>query len=94
METRKTLVLSTCHLKKATVDQLEMLDLDSWPCAGGHYGPYGIFVYAHDENLGTGSDRIPDDLFAVMTFARQHDCDMVLLDRDADVVDALPHWDW
>ena len=93
MEIRKTLVLSTAHITYETNRMLRETDAEEWPCVGGPYSAYGWFVYAHEENLGEGKDRIPDELFAVMQFARAKGCDNVLLDEDAETVDELPTWE-
>ena len=53
--------------------------LDSTPCA---------------QWPGVGDQRIPDDLFAVMTWARQKGFGHVLLDRDAEQVNNLAWHDW
>ncbi|MDN5925703.1 MAG: hypothetical protein L0I29_01350 [Hyphomicrobiales bacterium] len=93
-EVRRFIVISTGHVTEKTAKFLDGAPGDEWPCLGGKYGDYGWFLYAHDENCGAGKDAIPDDLFAVMTWAREQRCDYVLLDCDGDQVDALPHYDW
>ncbi len=95
VETRKILVLSTAHLTLATNQWLDSHDPKTeWPACGGPYGPHGWFFYASEENLGLGRTHIPDDLFAVMTYARKLGCDNILFDQDADKIDALPSWEW
>lgn len=94
LDVRRFIVISTGHVTEATAKLLDDVPVDEWPCLGGRYGDYGWFVYAHDENCGVGKDRIPDDLFAVMIWARKERCDYVLLDCDGDQIDALPHHDW
>jgi hypothetical protein len=94
LEVRRFVVISTGHVTKATAKRLDAMSPQHWPCAGGPYGPYGWFVYAHDENAGEGDDAIPDDLFAVMSWARGEGFDYVLLDHDGDMIDALASFDW
>lgn len=94
LETLKVVTISTGHVASATATMLDNIPLADWPCAGGPYADYGWFVYAHDENCGEGLQHIPDDLFAVMTWARQNGFSHILLDRDADRVDGLPFHDW
>lgn len=95
LEIRKLLVLSTSHVTKATADLLNSTDaVTSWPWCGGPYGEYGWMFYCAEENNGEGDRHIPDDLFAVMQFARANGCDNVLLDRDSEPVDGLPTWEW
>lgn len=87
-------VVSTSHLSEQTAHLLDCTKADEWSCRGDPYCYYGWFVYAQDENPGIGSDAIPDDLFAVMTWAREHRFDYILFDRGADTVDALPTYSW
>lgn len=93
-EIRRLVALSTCHLSETTATRLDGTPAAEWPCCGGRYGYYGWFVYAHEENFGIGDDAIPDDLFAVMTWARKQGCEHILFDCDADVVDGLATYDW
>jgi len=93
-EIRRFLVLSTSHIREETAKRLDLTPATAWPCAGGPYGSYGWFLYAHDENAGVGEDRIPDDLFAVMTWVRTQGCDYLLLDCDGEEVDELPRYEW
>ena len=73
---------------------LDTIPPAKWLCAGGCYADYGWFLYAHDENSEEGSQHIPDDLFAVMTWARAYGFHYVLLDRDGDQIDGLECFDW
>jgi hypothetical protein len=94
LETRKFVTISTGHVSAATVKLLDSTPCAKWPCVGGGYADYGWFFYAHDENAGVADQRIPGDLFAVMTWARQKRFSHILLDRDAERVDDLPWHDW
>lgn len=67
LETRRVVVISTGHIRRLTAAILDRTRPAKWPCAGGPYAGYGWFVYAHDENCSVGRQRIPNDLFAVMT---------------------------
>lgn len=93
-EVTKLLVLSTGHITKETNSLLTIIDMSEWPCSGGPYGDYGWFLYAHDENCDEGDQKIPDDLWAVMQFARKEGCNYILLDRDGDTTEELPIYDW
>ncbi|NTE68103.1 hypothetical protein G6M85_21090 [Agrobacterium tumefaciens] len=94
LETLTVVTISTGHVSAETAAMLEAKPCANWPCAGGPYAGYGWFLYAHDENCGEGDQHIPDDLFAVMTWARNKGFSHVLLDRDADQVDGLTFHDW
>ncbi len=93
-EIRAFVTISTGHVTAATAKILNNTPCAEWPCVGGSYADYGWFFYAHDENAGVADQRIPDDLFAVMTWARQIGFSHVLLDRDAEQVEDLPWHDW
>jgi hypothetical protein len=86
--------ISTGHVREATARRLDATPFRQWPCLGGRYGEYGWLVYAHDENSGMGADAIPEVLFAVMSWSQKQGCDHVLFDRDGNIVDELPHFDW
>lgn len=92
LEFRRLIVISTGHVREETARLLDATPSGQWPCLGGRYGEYGWFVYAYDEN--SGADAVPEDLFAVMIWARKQGCDHVLLDCDGNIVDELPHFDW
>ena len=93
-EIHRLVVLSTSHVSEATAKLLDDTKADEWPCVGGPYAYYGWFVYAHEENLGEGTDAIPDDLFSVMSWARKHQFKYILFDCDALEVEGLPVDDW
>lgn len=93
-EIRTVLVLSTAHVSKETRAILNQPN-SKWPCAGGPYDDAGWFLYCNDENNGVGVNRIPDDLFAVMIYARDEcGAEHILLDRDAPIEPALPTFEW
>lgn len=67
-----------------------------------HQGPkpvliqneYGWFVYViHKPDAGE-EDGWPQDLRAVIQYARDRNCNWVQLDQDADPVHELPTYDW
>lgn len=63
------------------------------------HGEYGYLLWVpndpQDHALVYGDDAtIPPEVLAVQVYARSLDCDYVLFDRDADVNDALPTWEW
>lgn len=94
LEIRRFVVISTAHVSETTAQRLDNTPAKEWPRVGGHYGEYGWFVYAHDENAGVGRDAIHTDLFEVMSWARKQRCDYVLFDCDADEIESLPAYDW
>ena len=94
LDRRSIVVISTAHISEATASRLDTTPVEEWPWAGGRYGPYGWFLYAHDENAGVGDEAIPDDLMAVMKWVFSQGCDYVLFDRDGDTVEGLAVYDW
>lgn len=94
LETLTVVTISTGHVSAETAAMLDTKQSSNWPCAGGPYADYGWFLYAHEENGGEGDQHIPDDLFAVMTWARTKGFSYILLDCDACLVDDLAFYDW
>lgn len=94
LESYKFVTISTGHVSAETARMLDSTSCTEWPCVGGGYADYGWFFYAHDENAGEADQRIPDDLFAVMTWARRNGFSHILLDRDAEQVEDLAWYDW
>jgi len=101
-EVHRMLVLSTSHITLETADKLPRghIDMES-PEDVPEWGPSfarnegWLFYIAPEKNWF--DDRYgdaPKDLYAVLDFARQHECVWLMLDTDGPVVDALPHWEW
>jgi hypothetical protein len=96
LEIRKVLVLSTSHVSEETADWLDgafdpfNLNLGVSPVSGGHYDSAGWFVYVPTEM----NPKFPDDLEAVIQFARDNGVQHLLFDRDADRIEGLPVYEW
>jgi hypothetical protein len=88
-EVRKLLCLSTAHVSKETADILDSSTPKNWPVFG-FGGEYGWVIYAHDEQ----DLEIPPDLWALCEYARSFDCDYIMLDCDASVIESLPTYEW
>jgi NTP pyrophosphatase (non-canonical NTP hydrolase) len=73
----------------STARRLRETPLAQWPCAGAPLVD-GFYIYAHDENSGVGPDRIPDDLWRPIDYARTQGFDYVHFDDEAEPIDALP----
>jgi len=83
----RMLVLSTAHITQATCNEwLAQATIPAWP-----KGEYGWFVYATEE-IGDA----PTDMEAVIHYAREANCDWIMLDRDAATIDdpRIPTFDW
>ncbi|MHC2364184.1 DUF5983 family protein [Rhizobium leguminosarum] len=88
MKTRKTLVLSACHLSVRTSRFLSRTKGVDWPVPGGHYSDMGFFFHVVDEN-GVGPDFVPRDLFDVLEYARNGGFTYVLMEAGAGVCPEL-----
>lgn len=91
---RNFLILSTSHIKQETAEELDCAEYysgNSSVLAGGPFSEYGWFMYAQDCNP---DGKVPSELMDVFAYANAHDCDYVLFDRDAEVIEELPTWEW
>ncbi|MGI9376022.1 MAG: hypothetical protein ACR2PC_08015 [Tsuneonella suprasediminis] len=95
MEIGTYLALSSGHISWRTT-----LKLDEWLTLDPSDRPvsvadthYGWFLCALAASFGDHLE-IPDDLFSVLTFARDQGCNYLVLDRDAPVSDRLPCFEW
>lgn len=52
---------------------------------------YGWFLTANPSE--SALERMPEDVKAIVEYARSQRCDYVVLDRDADAVDDLPTYE-
>lgn len=85
IESRKVLVLSAHHLSKDTC-----LCYKEWPFIADF--EEGCYFYVGDEpELYTDA---PEDLKAVLAFAKRHGCVEVKFDRDGDYIAELPRFNW
>lgn len=92
MTVRKFLDASTAHLPQNICELLDSYD----GVIAYEHGEYGWLLWVPDDVDEHATDYldIPDEVLVVQRFARNLDCDYVLLDRDADRVDGLPTWEW
>jgi len=89
------LVLSNSHITEATAAQLDewaQTDPTDCPLAVAN-SQYGWFVSANPV-APADRHRIPADLVAALTFARDQGCTYLLLDRDAGTTKHLPEYEW
>lgn len=84
MTVRKFLDISTGHVRPDTMDLINSGAMSSNTLAGEH----GAMLHVPSE-----PDLNPNhtaDLLLIFEYARKHDCDYVLLDGDAELIDELP----
>jgi hypothetical protein len=91
MNIEKMLVLSTAHITEKTKDWLEQL-----PEAFIVYPKeeYGFFIPLWEGILKEKKGEIPNELHNIMVYAKKKDCDWIMLDRDAFIIDDLPLYEW
>lgn len=98
MEISRMLTISTAHISKETADLLAgnypMMEVPLWEMSVGIYDKegYGWLIYFEREDSIHPS--MPEDLAACLRLARKHDCGVLCLDCDGDVVDSLATYDW
>ena len=83
----KTLVVSTGNISKATADLLESGKLKSLIVDSYMYG-WRIYTGTDD------AEDIPEDLSALINFAKNLDCKWLKLDQDGSKLDKFPEYDW
>jgi hypothetical protein len=97
IETPRMLVLSTAHISESTNDMFDFNTDDVPQFFPKH--PWG----SPSEGLGwlipiVGNEPFPhtcpEDLRAIRALAEANGCTWIMLDRDADVVDGLPIYEW
>lgn len=98
MEITRMLTISTTHISKETADLLAgnypMNLVPVWEMSVGIYDKeeYGWYIYS------TVGERIhpsmPEDLAACLRLAHYHQCGVLCLDDDGEIVEGLPVYDW
>jgi hypothetical protein len=84
--------LSTHHLPEHVCDQL-----NAYAGVTAHHTTYGWLLAVPGDLDGHRTDHpatVPDAVWALWEYAHRFDAAYVLLDADADRVDALASWDW
>jgi hypothetical protein len=87
LEIAKMLILSTAHV---TLETSQRLPDGIEGLIAYEKGEYGWLIYVNAPHVVP----LPADLQGVRDLARNHGCEWVMLDRDGDVIDALPSYDW
>lgn len=97
MEITMMLVLGTGHITETTAEMLNeaLRDDADFPVSLYGKGKYGWFLNVLNDLSEVEEHRwMTPDLFQVLTFARAQGCDWVMLDRDGDIIDELPSYEW
>lgn len=94
----KMLTLSTAHVSEDTAALLEdtlQQTLGTAPFICFQKDDYGWFVHVPaDVSMRESLDTFPEDLRTCMDHARAEGCTWLMFDRDADLVEGLPAYDW
>lgn len=83
-------VINTGHLDKDTAERLAKLGDQNEGCPCLRWS-YGLILYLDD--VHEEGPKCLNDIADWLQNHHFHDC-WVRLDRDADLVDDLPHYDW
>jgi hypothetical protein len=92
LEVDRMVTLSTCHIKESTAEMMnDYKDITVY-----EKSEYGWFMYLNQSALGEDelSKEIPDDLAAVIRFAKDNNFTILCLDRDGGTVNRLPVYLW
>lgn len=85
---RKYLDISTAHLTQGTFGKLNSMHL---PYAYNY--DEGAFITVPSKNE-IGTIIMPDDLRILLQYAWINGIDLIRMDRDADIIDDIPAYDW
>ena len=85
---RKYLEISTAHLKQKTFEGLNAME----PPYTYEYEE-GVFISVPAQKETNISD-MPKDLRILLQYAWINGIDLIRMDRDADVIDDIPVYDW
>ena len=100
MEIAKMLTISTAHVSPDTIKDLDRVsshtlstDLLSCniPFAVYRKSEYGYFVYITEESMDRAiiGELCPRDLLKAAIFAGEHECNILCLDRDGEILPEL-----
>ena len=98
MEITRMLTISTAHISKETADLLAgefpMQIVPAWEMSVGIYSKEDFGWYIYTSPLDRIDPSMPEDLAACLRLAHKHDCEVLCLDCDGEVVEGLPVYDW
>ena len=98
LDIQKIITLSTAHISEKTAQALDMMAKNPMTITETitvyNKDDIGWFIYCPEY---TNINDIPEkykDLRTIITFAHDHDCEIICLDADYETVDYLPTYDW
>lgn len=88
------LKMSTAHLKEGTIGMLK--DMDIPYCVIYEEGVFiSVLDLDHiDAQMRKLYDELPEDLRILQDYARKLGVSLIWLDRDADITEGLPVYEW
>lgn len=89
----RVLELSTAHITK---ESNEFLRYEAHTCGPVQLivfekGEYGYLIRVEDHEI---EDQVPEDIKSLLEFAESQNCTWMILDRDGEVLESLPRWEW
>lgn len=82
--------LSTAHITEKTAHELQKDGCKYKNIFAREY-EYGYYIYIQKNIL---AENPPDDLKAIIKYAKKHKADLIILDRDCDTVNELKTYEW
>lgn len=80
---------STGHLTQKTLNSLNSED---YPYS--YQYDEGVFISVPENDDPEAFEKLPKDLRKLLKYAWKNDVQLIRLDRDAEVVDELPVYEW
>jgi len=91
LETYKAMALSTAHLTEKCRNALELQSGGSSQVMSREYGFFIKLTESHlDLDIGDGGTEIRN----IIQFANNNDFQLIEFDRDAEVLDLFPAFEW
>jgi hypothetical protein len=100
----KTVVLSTAHIEPVTskllLEHCEENAVDTLSLIVFQKSVYGFFIVVPDNPADPENtdpidlSELPKDLMGILEYAWENLCEWVMLDRDAEIIEELPTYDW
>lgn len=90
----KCFEISTAHISEETAAKIQHeVEPNEMMLSVYEKDGYGWWIYLGNID-STSVWRIPDDLWNLICLAIKNGCDWLCLDRDAEIIEELPTFDW
>lgn len=91
-QTEKMLAISTSHVTSETAKRLSEDTI--YGVTVFEKGKYGWWVHTTTMDDPLHPNEVPTELAEAIKLAVSFGCDWIMFDRDAPVIEELPHWEW